>query len=187
MVGGSAAIRSRSHPPPKSTPLGFRVLLPPSLPPSHGGKFHAGGCLRRASTICQSTPLHPPFARGEILAGGRCIQFQVWALPCCGHTPPRFAQQRTSSRAAVRVWALPCRGSTGALWGALERSSALWDALGHSGALWGAPERSGALWALGRCRALWGALGRSGALQALWGALGRCRALWGALGRSGAL
>ena len=64
VVGGSAAPRSRSHPPPKSTPLGFRVHLPPSLPPSHGWKFHAGGCLRRASTICQSTPPSPPLRKG---------------------------------------------------------------------------------------------------------------------------
>ena len=70
MVGGSAASRSRSHPPPKSTPLGFRVHLPPSLPPSHGGKFHAGGHCLRGSTIGQATPLRPLFAWGPLVMAG---------------------------------------------------------------------------------------------------------------------
>ena len=59
-LGGSAALRVRSHPPPKSTPLGFRVILPPSLPPSHGGKFHAGRHRLRASAIVQASPPPPP-------------------------------------------------------------------------------------------------------------------------------
>ena len=63
-VRGSAALRFRSHPPPKSTHLGFRVILPPSLPPSHGGKCHAGGHRLRASAIDQATPPSHPLRMG---------------------------------------------------------------------------------------------------------------------------
>ena len=116
-VRGSAALRFRSHPPPKSTHLGFRVLLPPSLPPSHGGKFHAGGCLRRASTICQSTPPSPPLRKGGDPCG------RTFSLGSgLGFALPRVHNSQICSAAhfragglgglGVRVWALPCRGRT---------------------------------------------------------------------------
>ena len=78
MVGGSAAIRSRSHPPPKSTPLGFRVLLPPSLPPSHGGKYHAGGHrLRASATVGGVALLRQAWRQGQGLLRKRAAPAEL--------------------------------------------------------------------------------------------------------------
>ena len=85
------------------------------------GKFHAGGCLRRASTMCQSTPPSPPLRKG----GDPCGR-PFYSVSGLGFALPRAHNSQICSAAHILASGRSGLGFTlpREHWGGMGRSRA---------------------------------------------------------------